>query len=76
MGSLLGRVRSFDIFGEPVGLNYKGDSNFKTLLGAFFSILLQSFILFFTLGEFLDLIDHNNPQITQVSDIDSTFFSF
>ena len=36
---------SLDAFGEPVTLNYRGSSTFKTGLGAFFTIALRAFIL-------------------------------
>ena len=56
-----------DSFGEPVGLNYKGDDSFKILVGAFFSLVLRLVILIITLQSFIELIDYQNPQITQVS---------
>ena len=49
MGSLLRRIKSLDTFGEQVGLNYKGDSAFRTLPGAFFSLVLQAFIFIFAM---------------------------
>ena len=38
-------LTSLDAFGEPVTLNYKGESTFKTGVGAFFTIVLRAFIL-------------------------------
>ena len=35
---------SLDVFGEPVTLNYRGESTFKTSIGAFFTIILRTFI--------------------------------
>ena len=40
-------IASFDAFGEPVSLNFKGDSSYKTLVSAFFSIEIKSFIIVF-----------------------------
>ena len=40
---------SLDSFGEPVTLNYRGSSTFKTAIGAFLSIGLSVFILTFGL---------------------------
>ena len=45
MSKFLNFFTSFDDFGEPVSLNYAGDSSFKTKIGAFFSILIKVFIL-------------------------------
>ena len=40
MGSKFGKTfKNLDIFGAPVGVNYRGDSDFKTNLGAFFSMI-------------------------------------
>ena len=38
-------LTSLDSFGEPVTLNYKGSSTFKTGFGAFFTIVTSAFIL-------------------------------
>ena len=47
MGKFYDYLKSFDSFGEPISLNYKGDSAYSTGLGAFFSIAIQAFILIF-----------------------------
>ena len=33
-------IKSFDIFGHPVGVNYKGEDTFKTRFGAFCTIAM------------------------------------
>ena len=38
MGRLSDFIVSFDIFGHPVGVNYKGEDTFKTRVGAFCTI--------------------------------------
>ena len=35
MGKLSDIITSIDIFGHPIGVNYKREENFKTRLGAF-----------------------------------------
>ena len=45
MFSLTKYLTSLDAFGEPVTLNYRGESSFKTGIGAFFTIILRAFIL-------------------------------
>ena len=42
-------VTSFDVFGEPVSLNYNGGTTFKTLIGAMFTIMIKCFILIFAM---------------------------
>ena len=38
MGKLSDLIVSIDIFGHPVGVNYKGEDSFKTRLGAFCTV--------------------------------------
>ena len=38
MGRFSDFIVSFDIFGHPVGVNYKGEDTFKTRLGAFCTV--------------------------------------
>ena len=38
-------ITSLDAFGKPVTLNYRGESTFKTGVGAFLTIVLRAFIL-------------------------------
>ena len=37
--------RSFDKFGEPVKVLYKGEDIYKTKMGALFSLILYSLVL-------------------------------
>ena len=39
---------SLDTFGTPVSLNYKGESSYKTILGALITIALKIFMLVYT----------------------------
>lgn len=39
---------SIDAFGDPVSLNYKGESSFKTAIGAIFTLAIKSFMLIYT----------------------------
>ena len=64
---------SFDVFGEPVGLNYKGERTYKTAVGAFFTICLKILIFVIATTGFLDLVSYRDPVITQVSISTQTF---
>ena len=55
---------SFDVFGEPVSVNYRGETSFKTALGAFFSILLKTFLFVIAATSFLDLVEYRNPIVS------------
>ena len=58
-------LTSLDVFGEPVSVNFKGETNFKTLPGALLSVLIKSFLLVFAINGTIDLINYEDPQITQ-----------
>ena len=49
MFNLVQYLVSFDAFGEPITLNYKGSSTYKTGVGAFFTIGLRLFIIMYGL---------------------------
>ena len=58
-------LTSLDSFGEPVTLNYKGSSTFKTGVGAFFTIALSAFILTYGLFSLIGVLQYEDPQISQ-----------
>ncbi len=65
MKSITEFVTSFDVFGEPVTINYKNDATFKTCLGAVATIGLKIFVLVFAATQFLALTQFKDPVITQ-----------
>ena len=67
MASIIKKLISLDSFGENVTVNYKGESTYKTLIGAFFTICLGGFIFAFAIMTIIDLMQYKDPQITQVS---------
>ena len=62
---------SLDSYGKPVKVSYKGDSTYKTFLGASMTMAMKVFMLFFILTSTINLIDYKNPQITQYQVYDS-----
>ena len=65
--SLISYLKKFDSFGEPVGVNYKGESTYKTVLGSFCTLALLAFLIFFACNSMLELLRYENPNISQVS---------
>ena len=61
MPSFLKCFTSFDAYGEPVSVSYKGDTTYKTQVGAFLTFSMRSFILIFALMGALELFDYKNP---------------
>ena len=39
---------SIDAFGDPVSLNYRGETSYKTAIGALFTLAIKSFMLVYT----------------------------
>ena len=58
---------SLDAFGEKVSLNYQGESSYKTLVGAFLTLVLRAFMFVYGVQQILNLSNYNDPQILQVS---------
>jgi len=54
-----------------VQVSYKGDSTYKTFLGASMTLAMQVFMLFFIVTGTINLMDYKNPQITQYQIYDS-----
>ena len=49
--------RSLDIYGHPIGVKYKGDTSYKTLLGSLFSLCTTSILLFFAVARMIEMVD-------------------
>ena len=46
---------SLHTFRQPVQLNYKGESSYKTMFGAFITIAIKSFMLLYTAQQIFSL---------------------
>ena len=44
-----GFVKSFDLYGQPITLNYQGEDTFKTCPGGFISMIILGIMLFYAL---------------------------
>ena len=56
-------IQRLDIFGHPISVTYRGDSFFKTNLGAIFSILMFMFTLFYSVIQIGDFLHVSNPDV-------------
>ena len=52
---------SFDTFGEPVSLNYRGETSFKTFIGAAFTIVIKSLLLIYSVQQMIALMSYQDP---------------
>ena len=48
-GIIYDNVRSQDIYGQPIQLNYEGDDTFKTIPGGILSIIILFLMLCYTI---------------------------
>ena len=67
MKRLSGLLRRQDAFGEPVSINYRGETSFTTMLGAIVSFVEKVFILVVAVMSLIDLFTYKDPNITQFS---------
>ena len=72
---LINFLTSFDVFGEPISLNYKGDTSFKTIIGAIFSIMIKVFLMIYAGQQLLKLISYEEPKIQIVSQLEFITFN-
>ena len=49
---------SLDAYGEPISVNYKGETTFKTGLGALWTLAVKLFLLAVGVGSLLSLFGH------------------
>ena len=62
---------SFDAFGEPISVNYRGETSHKTTVGALFTLVIKSFLTIFAFQQILTLLNYDDAAITQVSAVRS-----
>ena len=67
MGKFTDYIASFDQFGPHLLINYKGKSQYHTILGSVFTILLNTFVLVFAVLEVKGLVLFDDPKISTVS---------
>lgn len=63
MGNFLNFFVSFDIFGHPVGVNYKGEDTFKTRVGAFCTLAMYV-VTFVSLIAMITAFNNNSKMET------------
>ena len=61
MPSFLNWFSTLDAYGEPISVSYKGDTTYKTPVGAILTLSMRSFMIFFTLTGVFELLNYKNP---------------
>ena len=57
------KIRSFDSFGAPVSLKYKGDAAYRTLGGGIATVCLKVLILGYFMMQTLAVLNYEDPKI-------------
>ena len=55
-------LTKFDIFGHPISVLYKGQTNHSTILGSVFSLLTAVAVLIYAQFGLLDMVTRNNQE--------------
>lgn len=58
-------VKSKDLFGNKIDLNYKRKGEYKTFAGGLFSIMIQMFVLFVLIMRLHSLFYNTSPSISK-----------
>jgi len=69
MTSLLRKFIGLDMYGHPIGVNYKGESAFKTKFGAVLTMLTYAAVLTYASVKFNRLVHRDRPEITRTEEI-------
>ena len=63
MNKLNELVKSVDLYGAPVSLNFRGAENYNTLGGGFISMLTLAFMTFLIAELFIKMMNFQEPTI-------------
>ena len=61
---MLKLIKSIDIYGHQVGVNYKGSPSYNTLFGSLMTILTSVIVLIYALDQLCMLTTHQNQEIS------------
>ena len=68
MGLVLDKIRSFDSYGQPVSVNYKGNDTYQTVTGGLISLLAAMIVAIFAIVKGMDLLNLDNPNISSITE--------
>jgi hypothetical protein len=59
------KFKELDIYGEQIGLTYKGESSFKTTPGAIASLIVILCMFAFSIYKFMTLVNKSDPSVSR-----------
>ena len=60
MGSLARKFKSIDKYGHTIGVHYRGDDAYRTILGSFVTLITIGFVLIYTIIKVTELVDRTS----------------
>ena len=57
---VLGLLQKLDKFGHPIGVTYRGETELKTSLGGFVTLLTYVLVTLYTVEKVTELFDKSN----------------
>ena len=73
MKFLAEKLHGCDQFGEPFGLNHRGQSTLTTISGGVASIVLRALILTYLMVKFINVYNFKDPQINGYEIIENRY---
>ena len=60
-------LRSIDIYGHPIGVLYKGNTSYNSLVGSVFTLITTVIVLAYSVAILAETIAHTNQEQTSRS---------
>ena len=62
--SLIKLLRGRDAYGHPIGVNFKGDDHYQTLLGGVLTFVAQALTLVLCVRAVIEIFEMEDPSVT------------
>ena len=60
-----GKIKEYDMFGQPIPINYAGEDTFKTLPGGMLSVVVLIMVISYMILKFKYMYNHEEWSLTQ-----------
>ena len=64
MEKLTDKIKSYDSFGTPISVNYKGSDSYQTIPGGIITLIARIFLLYVATTKFIQLYSRSDPNFT------------
>ena len=59
-------IKKIDIFGHPIGVQFRGQETHPTLFGSFFSLFTIVCVLIYAVAQLYQTINHLNQEVSSI----------